>query len=146
MYYLNTSTTASKTWVQVDYDNAFTPSRNNNTYEPKYKARKNNPSFVVGCTESIAFDIDIVDSQALQNYFKTNEDNFNVETEVLRVWKTGSTPFDAKMAKFNMNLNPFDGEAGAPMRATGTLNMTDDGWTKGTVTFSGTTPTFTPAS
>ena len=142
-YYLNTGTSSTPVWTFVDYDTSFNPSRDNTTYDASYKSRKVQPSWVVASKFSIEFDIDIVDSETLQEWFKTNEDVMNAPTEVIRVWKTGSTPYAAKKAAFNMNCNPLDAEAGGPAHATGTLSMTDDGWTVGTVTFSNGVPTFT---
>lgn len=145
-YYINTGTSAVPVWTFVDYDTSFNPSRDNTTYDASYKSRKVQPSWVVASKFSIEFDIDIVDSETLQEWFKTNEDVMNAPTEVIRVWKTGSTPYAAKKAAFNMNCNPLDAEAGGPAHATGTLSMTDDGWTVGTVTFSDGVPTFTPSA
>ena len=145
-YYINTGTSAVPVWTFVDYDTSFNPSRDNTTYDASYKSRKVQPSWVVASKFSIEFDIDIVDSETLQEWFKTNEDVMNAPTDVIRVWKTGSTPYAAKKAAFNMNCNPLDADAGGPAHATGTLTMVDDGWTVGTVTFSDGVPTFTPAA
>ena len=145
-YYVNTSDTSTPTWTFVDYDTSFNPSRDNTTYDASYKARKVQPSWVVSSRFTVDFDIDIVESEALQTWFKKHEDDQNTPTDIIRVWKTGSSPFAAKKAAFNMNCNPLDADAGGPAHATGTMTMADDGWTNGTVTFSGTTPTFTPAS
>ena len=139
-YYLNTGTIGTPTWTFVDYDTSFNPSRDNTTYDASYKARKNQPSWVVSSRFSIDFDIDIVENQTLQTWFKTNEDTMNAATEILRVWKTGSSPYAAKCAQFACNCNPLDADAGGPAHATGTMTMVDDGWTVGTVTFAGTPP------
>lgn len=145
-YYINTGTSSVPVWTFVDYDTSFNPSRDNTTYDASYKSRKVQPSWVVASKFSIEFDIDIVDSETLQEWFKTNEDVMNAPTDVIRVWKTGSTPYAAKKAAFNMNCNPLDADAGGPAHATGTLTMVDDGWTVGTVTFSDGVPTFTPSA
>lgn len=134
-----TGQTPAPIYTFVDYDNSFNPSRDNKTYEPSYKARQNQPSWVVSTKTNVEFDIDIVDSAALQEFFKTNEDNLNVETEIIRVWYatptgTGTVTYPAKKAAFLMNMNPLDGEAGQPMKATGTLSMQDQEWTEGTAT------------
>ena len=141
-YYLDTSSNSTPVWTFVDYDTSFNPSRDNTTYDASYKSRKVQPSWVVGSRFTIDFDIDIVESETLQTWFKTNEDVANAPTNILRVWKTGTSPYAAKKAKFNCNCNPLDADAGGPAHATGTLTMVDDGWTTGIVTYSGTTPVF----
>lgn len=145
-YYVNTSTTSTPAWTFVDYDTSFNPTRDNTTYDASYKARKVQPSWVVASRFTVDFDIDIVDDETLQDWFVANEDVQNAPTDILRVWKTGSSPYAAKKAAFICNCNPLDAEAGGPAHATGTMTMVDDGWTDGTVTFAGGTPTFTPAS
>lgn len=142
-YYMDlTPTTTPTNWVFVDYDSSFNPSKDNTEYSPSYKARKVQPSWVVGSKVTVDFDIDIVDSATLQSWFKTNEDINNAPCQVLRVFKTGSSPYKAKKAAFVANINPIDGDAGSAVHATGTLTMVDDGWTDGTVTYSQGAPTF----
>lgn len=137
LYYINTAaaSASSPTWTLVDFDNSFNPARDNTTYDAAYKARKNQPSWVVSSKTTVEVDIDIVDDATLQEWFKTHEDDFNTEVEILRVWKTGTSPYDAKKAAFVWNGNPIDGEASAPARVTGTMSMIDDGWTLGTATY-----------
>lgn len=137
-YYIKTGesgTPAVPTYTLIDYDNSFNPTKDINFYEPTYKARQNQPKWATSVKTSIEFDIDIVESEALQTYFKDNEDILNVETEIVRVWAVGTEPqagYAAKKATFVMNQNPIDGEAGSAIHATGTLDMTSDGWTAGT--------------
>lgn len=145
-YWLNTTPASTATWVFVDFDTSFNPSKDNTEYSPSYKARKIQPSWVVGSKITVDFDIDIVENAALQNFFKTNEDVMNAPCEIMRVWKTGSTPFAAKKAAFSCNINPLDGDAGSAVHATGTMTMTDDGWTVGTAAYTNGVPTFTPSA
>ena len=56
----------------------------------------------------------------------------------------GTAGYSAKKAAFNLNQNPLDGASGEAVRATGTLRMTDDGWTEGT--FDTSSKTFTPVA
>lgn len=145
-YFINTGTSSSKVWTFVDYDSTFDPSRDNETYEASYKARKTQPKWVTSSTFTIDFEIDIVDGEDLQTYFVNNEDNLNVETELLRVWPVAvsSGSYPAKFATFSMNMDPLDGGAGEPVKAKGTLDMIDDGWTVGIVTYNGSgVPSFT---
>lgn len=142
-YYINTGSSSSPTWTFVDYDTSFNPARDNTTYDASYKSRKVQPSWVVSSRFTVEFDIDIVEDETLQQWFVTNEDVANAPTDILRVWKTGASPFAAKKAAFNCNCNPLDAEAGGPAHATGTMIMVDDGWTNGTVTFNQGVPTFT---
>lgn len=144
LWYLNTGTASSPSWAFVDYDNAFDPSADNEEYAPKWKARKTQPTFVTGRKYSIDFDIDLVEGSDIGDFMLENEDDVNVPVEVLRVWKTGSSPYKAKKAAFQMTESPIDGAANEPARATGTMTMLDDGWTNGTATLSGNTPSFSP--
>lgn len=142
-YWMNLTPSAqSTTWTFVDYDSSFNPSKDNTEYSPSYKARKTQPSWVVGTKISVDFDIDIVDSETLQTWFKTKEDVQNAPCEVMRVFKTGTSPYAAKKAAFVANIDPIDGDAGSAAHATGKLTMVDDGWTAGTVTYSSGVPTF----
>lgn len=145
-YYLDTSASSTPSWVLVDYDTAFDPTRDNEEYEASYKARRTQPKWVTSQSFEIEFDIDIVENQTLQDWFIAHEDDANHPTKVLRVWPAASAPYPAKMAVFSMNENPLDGGAGEPIKATGTLSMVDDGWTVGTVSFAGSVPTFTPTA
>ena len=142
-YWMNLTPSAlSTTWTFVDYDSSFNPSKDNTEYSPSYKARQTQPSWVVGTKINVDFDIDIVDSETLQEWFKTNEDVQNAPCEVMRVFKTGTSPYKAKKAAFVANIDPIDGDAGSAAHATGKLTMIDDGWTAGTVTYTTGVPTF----
>ena len=139
-YYIKTGETGSNpatpVYTLIDYDSSFNPSKDISYYEPEYKARENQPKWATSVKTSIDFDIDIVENETLQEWFKTNEDVLNVETEVIRVWETASSEptagYPAKKAAFVMNCNPLDGDAGSAVHATGTLEMTSNGWTAGT--------------
>lgn len=148
-YYIKTGETGSNpatpVYTLIDYDSSFNPSKDISYYEPEYKARENQPKWATSIKTSIEFDIDIVENETLQEWFKDNEDVLNVETEVIRVWEVGTEPNDgypAKKAAFVMNCNPIDGEAGGALKATGTLEMVSDGWTVGF--FKTSAGTFTP--
>lgn len=135
-YWMNLAPeTTPAVWTFVDFDTSFNPSKDNTEYSPSYKARKVQPSWIVGTKISVDFDIDIVENATLQEWFKTNEDVMNAPCQIMRVWRTGSSPYNAKMANFTCNTNPLDGDAGAQAHATGTMVMIDDGWTIGTVTY-----------
>ncbi len=134
-------------FVRVTENNAFDPSTDLDTYDPTYKDRINQPSYVTGKKTTIELDIDLIDPGALQTWLMDHEDDVNVPTEVIRVmmFKPAETPavgFVAKKAAFALTQNPIDGGAGEAAKATGTLAMTSDGWTAGT--FDPETATFTP--
>jgi hypothetical protein len=139
--------TGASTFTRVTEDSAFDPAVDLTTYDPSYKDRMNQPSYVTGKKTTVEFDIDLLEGGTLQDYLQANEDVVNVATELVRVkmYVPATTPavgYVAKKAAFNMNVNPIDGSAGEALKATGTLAMTSDGWTSGT--FDPDTATFTP--
>lgn len=141
MYFIKTGETSGSSpapiYTYVDYDNAFNPATNMEEYAAKYKARKNQPKYKVTKSISIEFDFDLVEGNALTEWLEANELGLNVPTEIIRVYPRPSgspVEYPALKAGFVMNANMFDGEANAPLRATGTLDMVDDGWTEGTAT------------
>jgi hypothetical protein len=72
-------------FVRVTEDNAFDPSTDLNTYDPKYKDRINQPSYVTGKKTTIDMDIDLVDPGVLQAWLLAHEDGVNVATRIARV-------------------------------------------------------------
>ena len=138
---------AGASFVRVTENNAFNPTTDLTTYDPTYKDRVNQPSYVTGKKTTIEMDIDLIDPGPLQTWLMENEDAVNVPTEIVRVmmFKAATPPstgFEAKRAAFTLTQNPIDGSAGEAAKATGTLSMTSDGWTAST--FNPTTATFTP--
>lgn len=139
--------TGANTFVRVTEANAFDPSADISTYDPTYKDRMNQPSYVTGKKTTIEMDVDLITPGALQDWLLENEDKVNVVTDVVRVlmFKKATAPatgFLAKMAAFVLTQNPLDGSAGEAIRATGTLTMTAADWVVGT--FDPATATFTP--
>lgn len=138
---------AGADFVRVTENSAFDPSSDLSTYDPTYKDRVNQPSYVTGRKTTIEMDIDLVTPGTLQDWLLANEDVVNVETEVVRVMMfSPAVPgpgYEAKKATFNLTQNPIDGSAGEAVKLTGTLSMTSDGWTVGV--FDPDTATFTPA-
>ena len=128
-------------YVLVTDDEGFNPSNNDASYEPKYKCNKTNPKYVTGRKTNIEMDIDIVEGQELQEWLVKHEDDINVPTSVVRVWRFPDGTSTAKEAAFAMTLSPIDGDAEGALKAKGTLSMTSDGWTDGT--FDEKTKTFT---
>jgi hypothetical protein len=136
-------------FVRVTETNAFDPATDLTTYDPTYKDRVNQPSYVTGKKTTIEMDIDLIAPGDLQEWLLANEDEVNVPTEIVRVlmFKAATAPatgYVAKKAAFSLTQNPIDGSAGEAAKATGTLKMTSDGWTEGT--FDPATATFTPAA
>lgn len=138
---------AGADFVRVTENSAFDPSSDLSTYDPTYKDRINQPSYVTGKKTTIEMDIDLIDPGTLQDWLLANEDNVNVATEVVRVMMfKAAVPgpgYEAKKADFNLTQNPVDGSAGEAVKLTGTLSMTSDGWAAGV--FDPATATFTPA-
>lgn len=143
-YYIDIADGAegAPTYERVTDDEAFNPSNDDATYEPKYKCNKTNPKYTTARKTSIELDIDMVESQALQGWLEKHEDDINVPTSVVRVWSFSDGTSKAKEAKFAMTLGPIDGDAEGALKAKGTLAMTSDGWTEGA--FDAATKKFTP--
>jgi hypothetical protein len=141
-YFLNIGTSTTAEFAQVTEDTAFNPSVNREEYSPKYKCNKVQPKYSAGKTTAIDVDIDVED-KPLQGWFLDHEDDDNVATDIVRVrTDKGTAPsHPAKKAAFVWNGNPLDGEASGPLKVTGKLDMTSDGWTEGT--FNTSTKTFT---
>jgi hypothetical protein len=130
-------------YVRVTEDTAFNPTVEREEYSPKYKCNKTQPKYAAGKTYGIDVDIDIVDEQQLQEWLILHEDDDNVPTAVVRVRTDLGTASarPARRAEFAWNGNPLDGEANNPLKITGKLNMTSDGWAEGE--FDEATKTFT---
>jgi hypothetical protein len=73
-------------FVRVTENNAFDPSTDLETYDPKYKDRVNQPSYVTGKKTSIEMDIDLIDPGELQSWLIAHEDEVNVEVDIVRVF------------------------------------------------------------
>lgn len=142
-WYIDVADGASEApkYVLVTDDEGFNPANDDSSYEPKYKCNKTNPKYVTGRKTTIEVDIDIVEGQELQTWLKKHEDDINVPTSVVRVWRFGDGTATAKQGNFAMTLAPIDGDAEGALKAKGTLSMTSDGWTAGT--FDESTKTFT---
>lgn len=77
--------TGTSTFTKVSEDSAFDPSVDLQTYDPSYKDRINQPSYVTGKKTSIEMDVDMLESGAFQDFLLASEDVTNVETEIVRV-------------------------------------------------------------
>ena len=133
-YYLDTSDAETAVYTRVTEDSTFNPAVDQTTYSPSYKDRTVQPEYVTGTKVTVEFNIDVMGDQTLQDWMRTHEWDINVPTKLVRVDTSkgtkGARP--AIMAAFAMNENPIDGAAGEALKATGSLKMTDAGWTKGT--------------
>jgi len=145
-YYLDISDSTTAAYERVTEDSSFDPSSEQTTYSPSYKDRHVQPEYVTGKKITVDFEIDIMEDQSLQDWFKTHEWDDNVATKLVRVDTSGGTGTarPAIMAAFTMNQSPIDGAAGEALKAKGTLKMTDAAWTVGT--FNETTKAFTAAN
>ena len=146
-HWMRTATSPADVFTNVTEAVKFDPAVDLQTYDPKYKDRLNQPSYVTGKKTTIEFEIDYFDDGDVVDFLVLNEDVINVETEIVRVYmmtaaESPATGYVAKLATFSMNQNPIDGAAGEVLKLTGTLAMTSDGWETGT--FDPDTATFTP--
>lgn len=135
---------AASGYNQVTEDSTFDPSRDTDTYEPKYKCTLNKPSYVTGTSTKIKYEIDLTQGNAATDFLQANEDGVNVPVKLCRVlmWKnTTGTSYEAKEGTFALTPDPTDGKAGDAAVVSGSMSMTSDGWTKGT--FDTETKTFT---
>ena len=80
-YWIKTATA----FVRATEVNAFDPSTDLPTYDPTYKDRVNQPSYVTGKKTTIDMDIDLITPGALQDWLLANEDTVNLTTEIVRV-------------------------------------------------------------
>lgn len=70
---------------RVTEDTAFDPSSDDSSYDPEYKDRVVQPSYTTSTKNSIEFNIDAVDGQALQEWLLKHEDDKNVPVRITRV-------------------------------------------------------------
>lgn len=82
-YWLKTGTS---TFTQVTEDITFDPASDLTTYDPKYKDRVIQPSYVTGKKNTVEFEIDLIEAGVLAEYLRANEDETNVATEIVRVF------------------------------------------------------------
>jgi hypothetical protein len=83
-YWLKTGTS---TYTKVTEDVTFDPSSELNTYDPTYKDRVVQPSYVTGRKNTVEFEIDLIEGGVLHEFLLENEDVANVATEVVRVFE-----------------------------------------------------------
>lgn len=83
-YWLQTSTGV---YTRVTEDSTFDPSSDLTTYDPKYKDRVVQPSYVTGRKNTVEFEIDLIEGGTLHEFLIANEDVANVPTELVRVFE-----------------------------------------------------------
>ncbi|MHB1323992.1 MAG: hypothetical protein ACYCXZ_06580 [Coriobacteriia bacterium] len=81
-YWMKTGTSV---FTRITEDSAFDPASDLQSYDPTYKDRVDQPSYVTGKKTSVDLDIDMLDAGALQDYLLANEDVINAPTEIVRV-------------------------------------------------------------
>jgi hypothetical protein len=81
-YWLKTGTS---TYTRVTEDSAFDPASDLTTYDPTYKDRVIQPSYVTGRKNTVEFEIDLLEGGVLHEFLLANEDVANVPTELIRV-------------------------------------------------------------
>lgn len=139
-----------ESFVQVTELNSFENEREANAYEPEYIDKQTQPTYNLGRTDTITFEVDAFGPGGAQQEFAALEDEQNVNVEYVRTssWDFTSgeaAPESALVAKHAtaiLNMNPIAQEAGSPARLTGTL-VIDSDYDAGT--FASATGTFTPA-
>lgn len=137
-------------YVQVSEINTFDFEREANSYEPEYIDKKTQPTYNLGRTDTISFEVDAFGPGGAQQEFAKHEDDQNVAIEYVRTcaydFENGEAcAADALVAKHAtaiLNMDPLKQEAGSPVRMTGTI-VIDSEYDKGT--FAESTKTYTPA-
>lgn len=136
-------------YIQVTEINTFDVEREANSYEPEYIDKKTQPTYNLGRTDTISFEVDAFGPGGAQAEFAKHEDDQNVPVEYVRTCaydfeKGAAATADALVAKHAtaiLNMNPLAQEAGSPVRMTGTI-VIDSDYDKGT--FAESTKTYTP--
>lgn len=137
-------------YIQVTEINTFDVEREANSYEPEYIDKKTQPTYNLGRTDTISFEVDAFGPGGAQQEFAKHEDDQNVPVEYVRTcaydFEQGqpatSAALVAKHATAILNMDPLAQEAGSPVRMTGTI-VIDSDYDKGT--FAESTKTYTPA-
>lgn len=147
--YINIGTTEAPTYEEVGNLLNWTPSNDQNTYEPDYIDQKVSPTYVTGTKCDIEFEKDAYNGSDIDKFFTENEEKSNLPTSIVRVygWIPGTTEgtFFAKEAAFSLAVNPLSNDtAGEPIKISGSLSRTDADWTDGE--WNPTTKKFTPAT
>lgn len=110
-------------------------STDSNNYEPSYIDKKNSPKFTLSKDFNVDYELDLYRNNELSAYLVEHEDEEDIQVDVVRVynWLGEKGKATAKKAAFLLTPNPVsNGTAGEPGKLSGTLNMKDDAWTKGT--------------
>lgn len=142
---------ADGTYLQVTELNSLENEREANTYEPEYIDKKVQPTYNLGRTDTITFEVDAFGPGGAQQEFAKHEDDQDVPVEYVRTCAydfaqgepCAADALVAKHATGLLNMNPITQEAGSPARLTGTI-VIDSEYDKGT--FAPSTGTFTPDS
>lgn len=127
--------TGTSTFTKVSEDSAFDPSVDLQTYDPTYKDRINQPSYVTGKKTSIEMDVDMLESGAFQDFLLASEDVTNAETEIVRVmmFRPRAATWAATTAK-TVGLRVVGGTNIYECTVAGTTGATAPTWpTTGTV-------------
>ena len=131
-------------WTEFDNLLSWDQPTDTNTYEPSYINRKNSPKFTLSKDFNVDYELDLYKNNKLSSYLVEHEDEEDTPVDVVRVytWLGESGSQTAKKAKFLLTPNPVNnGTAGEPGKLSGTLNMKDEAWTKGTWSGTAFTPT-----
>lgn len=137
-------------YIQVTEINTFDFEREAKAYEPEYLDKKTQPTFNLGRTDTINFEVDAFGPGGAQQEFAKHEDDQNVAVDYVRTcaydFENGAAaPASALVAKHAtaiLNMNPLAQKSGSPVSMTGTI-VIDSEYDYGT--FVESTKTYTPA-
>lgn len=148
-YLINTAGSESPSWQDITHLLSWEDEGDEQAYEPSYIDQRLPSKYVLGNKASISYEKDLFRNNALDSFFQQNEGKSNLPVEILRVysWVEGSsaTKVLAKKAPFLLSTQLLSKpNSGEPVKATGTLDMADNGtWEEGD--WDSSTSTFTPS-
>lgn len=150
-YLINTAGSEAPSWQDITHLLSWEDEGDEQSYEPSYIDQRLPSKYVLGTKASISYEKDLFRNNALDSFFQQNEGKTNLPVEILRVysWVKSSS---ASAAKVLAKKSPFllstqllsKPNSGEPVKATGTLDMADNGtWEEGD--WDPSTSTFTPS-
>lgn len=151
LHYFNSGTESVPVWELIGAGiSEMTESKNAQTEDVWDIDQEVGTTIHTGNRTALSYDLSMVDNDAFNDLITSIHFNDTVGATVtilsILKLKTGTSPYQAKKATYNvLPTDGLGGAGGASLGASGSLSQ-DGNAVFGTATFSGTTPTFTQAS